>query len=291
MSSQNASPIRSGDGRRSTTSGASSSAFLLAWCFGGGEREQRLLEHLAVQGGDGELAPVAALPVRAHREPGGGACFALFAFQGSGVAFFADLGCDDGEHVLSQDRQRLGVEVECLVQEVLLGALGDGRVGQVVREPVDALGDHLRVVDADRALGERSRGGCVAVEGLRQPHPALGCGSVLPGLVAPPGRRVGRAGLVPDRSAVGFCCELELEGLDLRPQTGDLQERLGDLGVRHLPQLLTAGGGGLLPGLRDRAAHRVRAVSGVLGHGSTQAATTDSAAVVSPGQTSIRTLI
>ncbi|GGO77906.1 hypothetical protein GCM10012276_34100 [Nocardioides deserti] len=55
----------------------------------------------------------------------------------------------------------------------------------------------------------------MAVEGLGEPHPALGSRLVLAGLVAPPGRCVGRADPVPDRPAVGLGGETQLERLDL----------------------------------------------------------------------------
>ena len=101
--------------------------------FGGGERQEGLLERGAGEGVEGEPAVDLAVSVLPHREPGGGGRVAFLAFEELGLVGVGGIRGHDLQEPASEPLQRAGVEVLGLGEQVGLGVLdqrqGRGRRG------------------------------------------------------------------------------------------------------------------------------------------------------------------
>ena len=127
MSSVNASPRRSGVGRRSPER---SFGGLVS---GGGDRVEGFLEHGAGEGVEGESAVGLAVSVVPHHQPGGGCGVAFFLLQQLGFVGVGGVGGDEVEDPAAEDLEGFGVELGGLVEQVRFGLLdelpGRGRSG------------------------------------------------------------------------------------------------------------------------------------------------------------------
>ena len=183
MSSPNARPIRSGPGLRSTPG-----AFGGGEVLGGGEREEHLLQHRGLRGGEGEPAVDLAVPVVGHRQPGRLRGLGFLLLEQVGLVGVGEVGCDDLEQPAPEDPQGLGVVLAGCGDQVLLGL--DHQVGvEVVGQRLDRADDHPGLLEPQVTVRERVADQVVGAEVVPEPHrPGRGRPG-LPGLVREPVRR------------------------------------------------------------------------------------------------------
>ncbi len=234
---------------------------------------QGFAQHLGLRGRHREPAMGEAFAVVVEPELGLLPCFGFLLLEQLRLVLIGLVGVDGLQDPAAELGELVGVEVRCFLDQVRFGCV---TVHRVV-EGVDGLGDDDGLLRQDSPSGHRLAGLVMGDQLLGQAGPALGFGA-------------GQAGRhrEPDPDGLRTGCAVEVEGLGLGHRTRfDLCqarqvcfEAGDDLGGLRGGERPGGGLSDLVKALREDVEEpqdRVTlGVVEVLGHGSTQAPTTDS---------------
>ena len=148
----------------------------------------------------------------------------------------ADLGGDHVQDPPPQDPQRLRVMVAGLGEQVVQRLVPGRVVDQVVRQRVDRIDDHRRLVGQHVSGRERGPDRCVGFEPAGQLRPPVCLGAGQLGGVRPPVRRARRAPVEADLDGLGVPGHPHRQLRDLGTEPGELVQRRTGLRGAHRPQ-------------------------------------------------------
>ncbi len=203
-----------------------------------GERLERLLQQVRVQGGQPEPSLAGAVPAVVEREVGERPGPGFFLLELRALGGVGRLGADHLEQPLAQPPEGGGVEDLGLLEQVRLGPhLGPGRQVVVLgRQPLHGVGDDARLLHVDHPGRERGPGPVEpGVELGREVQVAVTARGAGPGRVREPGRGADGSGVGADVVAVGLHQHPQLELVEPVALPAQLHQRLPLFGSGHRP--------------------------------------------------------
>ncbi len=245
--------------------------------LGGGQGEQRTLEHGGLRLGERGAQEHRSLPVAGQGQAALLGGLTLGGLDRAALVLLADCRREAGQDPLAEDAQRSRIVIGAIVDENLLG-LRDQVGREVLGQVVEGADDDDHLVDVGRAALQ-----CGAhpvpplVQGSGERYPSERAGAGLPRGLGPPSAGRGGTGRVLDVHRLGMRGVPQLEGGDLRSQGGQLDQGLAcHHGVDCEGRTFLQGGhlgAQVAHHLGDGASRSSRCRGG---HGPIQAATTDS---------------